>query len=508
MLNPSNISNKINFSAIKSHPLTLIIIVSTIILFAFSSLRHILFQSTAFEMGIYDQVAYLISQGKTPYSSFLEVHHLGNHVAFAMYPVGIIYAIFPSVYTLLFIQSFSLAMGALPTYHLAKHAGLNKSLSLAISLAYLLYPLIFNINLFDFHPEVMALPAILGAILAAKLDQNKWFILSIIWILSCKDALALTVIMLGFWLIFWENKKKLGAIALSLGIAWLIIATQVIIPAYKAGAGPGGVGRYLYLGSSLGEIIINLLLRPDIIFFQVFSAKTLEYLFLLVSPVIWWLSPQYLSPLWAGSLTILANILSRIDAQRDLIHQYSLPVLPFLILAVIYTLADGKVGLWHRISLWLEKDAVKNFIKKLPNICQELISKLSLPKLIVLWSLIAFIALAKYGYFWSLYADSLDTWQATRNAVNLVKSKGGVYTTSEIAPHLSQREVIKLTKNDTPLTKEDLAKYDYILLNSRHPGWKSDQKFVAGLLKILQNNIDFQLVYNQDDVYLFQRKNT
>ncbi|MGL6282509.1 MAG: DUF2079 domain-containing protein, partial [Microcoleaceae cyanobacterium] len=148
----------------------------------------------------------------------------------------------------------------------------------------------------------------------------------------------------------------------------------------------------------------------------------------------------------------------------------------------------------------------KNFIKKLPAICQQLISKLSLPKLIVLWSLIAFIALAKYGYFWSLYADSLDTWQATRNAVNLVKSKGGVYTTSEIAPHLSQREVIKLTKNDTPLTKEDLAKYDYVLLNSRHPGWKSDQKFVAGLLQKLQNNIDFQLVYNQDDVYLFQRK--
>ena len=81
---------------IKSHPLMWTIALASIVFFMFSTLRHLLFQSTAFELGIYDQVAYLISQGLPPISSFLEVHHFGNHAAWAMYPVGWVYKIYPS----------------------------------------------------------------------------------------------------------------------------------------------------------------------------------------------------------------------------------------------------------------------------------------------------------------------------------------------------------------------------------------------------------------------------
>lgn len=54
-----------------------------------SSLRHALFQSGAFDLGIYDQVVYLISQGQPPISSFLGFHHLGNHAAWAVYVLSL-----------------------------------------------------------------------------------------------------------------------------------------------------------------------------------------------------------------------------------------------------------------------------------------------------------------------------------------------------------------------------------------------------------------------------------
>ena len=47
-----------------------IIILATLIFFICSSLRHAFFYSTGFDLGIYDQVVYLISQGKSPISSF------------------------------------------------------------------------------------------------------------------------------------------------------------------------------------------------------------------------------------------------------------------------------------------------------------------------------------------------------------------------------------------------------------------------------------------------------
>ena len=479
------------FKHIKSLPLVWIISITAIIFMICSSVRHALFQSTAFEMGIYDQVAYLISQGLTPFSSFLGIHHLGNHAALAMYPLGLLYKIYPSVYWLLFVQAVSLALGAWPTWSLARQAGLNESKALAMAAMYLLYPVVFNINLFDFHPEVMAMPALLGAILAAKLDKTLWFILATLWILACKDALSLTVAAMGIWLFFFEKKRLCGAIALSLGVGWFVIVTQGIIPHFKGGKGPGGVGRYSYLGNSVFEIAVNVILKPGLVLGRIFSWDTLQYLSLLLLPVILWLSPRQFAPLISALPVLIKNILSDIDAQRDLIHQYSLPLLPFLLVAVIATLAEReKTG--GKIQL-----PITNY--QLP------ITDYQLPKVIVIWSLVTFLALAKYGYFWTIYLDSLDTWQATRNAIELVQTKGSVLTTAYIAPHLSHRPIIKLTNASVP--PNNLTDFDYVLLNLRHPGWNSNKEFAANLVSQLENNPQFQLSYKRDDVYLFNQKN-
>ena len=128
---------------------------SALILFACSSLRHALFQSGAFDLGIYDQVVYLMSQGQPPISSFLGFHHLGNHAAWAVYFLSLLYKIYPDVHWLLAVQAVALALGALPMWHLARGAGQTEQQAVAMAAVYLLYPLVFNVNLFEFHPEVI-----------------------------------------------------------------------------------------------------------------------------------------------------------------------------------------------------------------------------------------------------------------------------------------------------------------------------------------------------------------
>ena len=163
-------------------------------------------------------------------------------------------------------------------------------------------------------------------------------------------------------------------------------------------------------------------------------------------------------------------------------------------MVVIYTIADGKCGLWY--WLWnLRRPQGKEVESQL------------LAKLIVIWSCIGFLALAKYGYFWSIYLDYLDTWQASRIAIALVQTKGGVLTTSEITPHLSHRQFIKLIVEEEELPRDEtLTEYDYVLLNLRHPGWKSSQEYSHKLVDKLKVNSEFQLSYQQDDVYLFEQR--
>lgn len=396
--------------------LWLIIGISTFVLFVCATVRHWLFQSNALDLGWFDQSLYLISEGKPPIVSFSDDHILGDHAAFIFYPLALFYIIIPSVHWLFFIQAFALSIACLPLWQLAKQAGFKNDLALTLVFVYLLYPLIFNVNLFDFHSEVIALPTFFLAVLTARLNYIFWFLLAIIIILSCKAVLSLTVAAMGLWLLFFEKRKLCGGLALCLGIFWFIVTTQVIIPQFS-GDEVAAVGRYAFLGDSVTEIMTNLLLQPTIILSSIFTLKNLEYLVLLFVPVIWGLYPPYLSPLMAALPALGLNLLTDYQPQKDLVHQYSIPILPFLLLSVIATLA-AKKGLFRR------------------------------PKYILIWSLIAFLALGKYSYFASRYLDQLETLSAMREAVSLVSSQGKVLTSPQIAPHLTHRPVIKLAIKD------------------------------------------------------------
>ncbi len=453
-------------------PLTGIMLASALILFGCSSLRHALFQSNGFDLGLFDQAIYLISKGQQPIVSLAGFHFLGDHAAFILYPLALFYKIYPDVHWLFAVQAIALSLGTLPTFYLARYAGLKEFQSIALASSYILYPLIFNVNLFDFHPEVIALPALLSAILAAQLNQVSWFCAAISLILGCKAVLSLTVAAMGLWLFVFEKRRLCGAIAILLGIAWFIITTQLIIPVFS-GSEAAAVGRYSYLGNSVIEIAQNILLKPELVLGRVFSFHTLEYIVLLLLPIIWGLSPSHLTPLIGAIPPFIINILSDSPAQRNLVHQYSLPILPFLLLSIIASLAAKKSWISNR-------------------------------KTIIIWSSITFLALAKYGYFGSIYLNSLDTWKATREAIAQIKTNGSVLAPSQVTPHLTHRPFIKLAQQGSEIL--ELNQFEYVFLNLRHPGFGSTQQVATRLLERLKKTPEFKLTYQRDDVFLFRKK--
>ena len=189
--------------------------------------------------------------------------------------------------------------------------------------------------------------------------------------------------------------------------------------------------------------------------------------------MLWGLSLKSLSSLIPALPALWLNLLTDYQPQKDLTHQYALPILPFLILMAITTLVHYP----HRFRQ---------------------------PKLIIVWSLITFLALGKYGYFFGKYWENWDNLAAMRTAVSLVKTSDSLLTSPQIAPHLSQRVNLQLAIKDA----EPIAPkvFTYILLNTRHPGWDNSEATVNNLVKNLQQNQAFKLRYQQDDVYLFENQ--
>jgi uncharacterized membrane protein len=238
------------FDKFSINPIFGIVGLSTLVLFFFSSLRHALFQSGAGDLGIFDQGVYLISQGVSPNSSLInykfDIHILADHAAFILYPLSIFYKIYPDIHWILLIQSIALSSGAVPAFKLAIQKGLSNNHGYLIALIYVLSPLIFNANLFDFHPDVIAIPFFLWAVLWSRADKLFSFCVAIIIILSCKAVFALTVIFMGIWLILFEKRLLMGVISISVGIIWFVIATQIIIPVLggEAASTVRHIGRY------------------------------------------------------------------------------------------------------------------------------------------------------------------------------------------------------------------------------------------------------------------------
>ena len=480
----------------RSQPLSppwLLMGISVIILFFSSSLRHGLYHSTAWDLGIFDQAIYLISQGKPPISSFLETHILGDHSALIFYPLALFYKIYPSVYWLFLIQAIALTAGAFFIHQLALREDLKPALAKSLSLIYLCYPLIFNVNLFDFHTDVIALAGLFGAIWSVNTQRFLSFLGALLLVASCKGVLGLTIAAMGLWLLTL-GKKREGGIALVFGSSWFLIASKLIIPYFTQNSQSidRHLSRFSYLGNSYPEILQNLILKPWLILGGLFNGTNFGYLCLLILPLAWGLVPRFLVfsppkkleinpnfqgsnywPLIATLPTLFMNLLASDPGQKDLLHQYSLPILPFLFVIVIHNLKSQQT--------WLSR-----------------------PRWLILWALVCFVALAKWEYFPKRYLATWDTWSATNAAIAEIKTQGGVLTSAEIAPHVTHRPLVKLAVNGSE--NLDLDQFEYVLVNLRHPGWESSPQFLLNLLQKLERSTDFQVKFQQDHVILFYKR--
>lgn len=455
-----------------------LVAIASSILFCFSSLQLWLFRAGN-DLGFFDQLVYLLSRGQSPVSTLLEgVHLIGDHGAIIFYPLALLYVIYPSVYWLLAVQAIALSAGTIPLYVLSRDSGLSVGYARAVAICYVLYPAVFNINFYtEFRPETIAVPALLWAVLAAKRKSVSQSAIAIILVLSCKEAMSLTVVGLGLWLIFL-GRRFYGLGCIVAGLVWFAFAAVYLIPTFRGGYQMAGTWHYESLGTSLTEIALRVITNPQIFIGRALMGDRLFYYLLLVLPIILGLHWRKISAMLPALPMLGLNILADFPRQRDLIHQYSLPIIPFLFIWLIASL------------VYLSKRRQRRWLSK---------------RILIIWSVIAWLALAKYGYFWTRYAPLYANVGAVREAVNLVEPDARVLTSGYIAPHLSHRDTLILLENDGNV--ERVVKYDLdtILIAQQHLGLGTSPQVAEETIAELLESSEFNLVYQQQDVFLFKK---
>jgi uncharacterized membrane protein len=315
-------------------------------------LRHYLYND--FDLSIFAQASSRLFEGST-YVSIRGMSWLGDHASYVLVLLAPIYRLFPSPSTLLIVQSAVLACGAIPTYRLARRtlsasprAAVAAPIgALALAGAYLLHPALGYLNLFEFHPEVIATTALLFALDALEDHRSAacmgWAVLALL----CREDVALVVAMLGVWCLLFRKPRapRLGAALAVVSLVMLGVTLSIVRPLAQPERAPHEL-IYQAFGATPFEILANALTHPFTVIQSLLGTPGDPRDTLLKREFV----AQLLLPLAGLSLlaparllvcipVLCEHLLSARTQQHTIVFQYTALLLPILMWSAIHGMA-------------------------------------------------------------------------------------------------------------------------------------------------------------------------
>jgi len=289
------------------------------------------YQMMAFDLGIFDQAAWLISRGHTPFVTVRGIHLLGDHFSALLYLLAPLYWLWDSPKVLLLAQTAALALGALPVYGLARRKTGSAPAALMFALAYLLYPAMQWSNTYEFHPDTFATPLLLAVFYF--LDIRRWdgYFGALGLAALTKETVGVSIVMVGLYALLLD--RRVGGVTVALGAASLAMA-MLTIRHFNGGSPSPYPLLYAHYGATMPAVAGFLLVHPLAAWNALNVAPHREYLLQLLAPLLFLslLAPEILI---LAAPALLANFLSSDPFMHGIEEHYTASITPFLFAAAI-----------------------------------------------------------------------------------------------------------------------------------------------------------------------------
>ena len=466
---------------------------------ALSVLRYRTFSTGRFDLGNMVQTVWSTTEGRfleTTDVSGVQFNRLGAHVDPVLALFAPLWWVWSSPELLLVAQALIVATGALPAFWLGRRWLGDDRLAVAGAAVYLLYPALQSATLFDFHPVTLAAPLLMFCIWAA--EEGRYAVLAACAALAAltQEQVGLMLVGLAVWMALRHPRRRRAALVLGAGgLAWVVIALGVIMPAFAIDGANPHLSRYDSLGDSPFDIALTFVTRPWDALAIVATPGRAAYLAALLLPLL-------LLPLAAPVLALAAvpqlliNLFASSGPVQTVEYHYGVVLVPFLVAATLLGLAslrDG--GRPRRLGRW---------VRRPPLVAGTLVGAVLVAGMfqgpLPLWGWLP------GGYGGSAlhrFTDD-DQVRALREAVALIPAGARVSAANGPGSHLSDRRRIllfpKIGNSDYVLLADnerfrDMARKRPTL---RPPGYR----FAA--LRLAQSS-RWEVIYDHEGVSLYRR---
>ncbi|MFQ5681104.1 MAG: DUF2079 domain-containing protein [Candidatus Omnitrophota bacterium] len=303
-----------------------------------SYLKYTSFTYNDFDLAINAQILWNMGQGSL-YNSILGTSFLGNHLHFVLFLILPVYKIFPSPLTLLFLQALALGLSAWPLFLLARRV-LGPGWAVLSCFAYLFYPPLAYVNLFEFHPVVFSTLFLSFMLYFYHKRSFAPFALFMFLAMACQENIPLAVAALGVCSLVSRRPKRWVYLPLICGGAYFLAAVFILLPRLSQNK-LQFINLYGHLGRTYPQIALNILIHPIMVAKILFSGRNLLYLLKLFTPLsfIPLLSPLALA---AAAPFFLQHMLSQRPNETFIYYHYTAELIPFIFVAFVLGLARVK----------------------------------------------------------------------------------------------------------------------------------------------------------------------
>ena len=256
----------------------------------FTIRHHHLFQTTAFDLGIFDNLLFNTIKGHFFQSPLMfgpgKHNSLSTHAEYAMVLFAPFYALAPRAETLLVVQSVFLGAAAIPLYLFARTL-LSALPAVILAAAYLLFAPLHGPQFYDFHwlPECVFLYFWLFYAIATN---KRWLSVSMVLLLfALREDIAVGLACLGIFLFITGLRVQFGVRLAVAAVVWFVIDKFVIMP----WAGPWWfdtmyVDLFADGKSGYGNVVKTLISNPFYALSTVIRGPKLTYALHMLAPLV------------------------------------------------------------------------------------------------------------------------------------------------------------------------------------------------------------------------------
>jgi len=336
------------------------------------------------ETAKYVQATWQIGEGLKPVTTLAGGNLLAEQGSLILYPLGLITSVLPGVETLLVIKALALAITVIPLWRLARrHGQLGLAATSAVVFAYSIYTYVHNMNVADFAPAVLAVPALMFAVLFGFDERKRLMTGAILFALCCRADLGIAIAGLGVLLLI-EGKRRVGLIATGLGLGWFIAIV------YTLQRGDGSyefLSSYSEFGDTPMSVLGGIISHPVRFLTTVGTLANFQIVVTLLAPVLFLplTAPRYLMPavplyvLYMGAdvpfgklreaaqtvpLTVfvfVATVFALKRTGRILVKQVRVErriILALLLTALVFFVRDSSTSPYQEPWQWGEQDQI------------------------------------------------------------------------------------------------------------------------------------------------------